>query len=101
MRLVVGLGGNALGRSGEPPGEATWRPRLAQAALVLARIASQHAPNTPTCLPTNVSMKIHGMQPSVVSSVNRQNGIRATPAGSEMNVRMIGSMRVKKTVAEP
>ena len=29
------------------------------------------------------------------------NGIRATPAGSEMNVRMIGSMRVKKTVASP
>ena len=28
--------------------------------------------------------------------MKRQNGIRATPAGSEMNVRMIGSMRVKK-----
>ena len=50
-------------------------------------------------MPMKVSMKIHGMQPSVVSSVKRQNGIRATPAGSEMNVRMIGSMRVKKTVA--
>ena len=33
--------------------------------------------------------------------VKRQNGIRAMPAGSEMNVRMIGSMRVKKTVASP
>ena len=33
--------------------------------------------------------------------MKRQNGIRATPAGSEMNVRMIGSMRVKKTVASP
>ncbi len=52
-------------------------------------------------MPMNVSMKIHGMQPSVVSTVKRQNGIRATPAGSEMNVRMIGSMRVKNTVAEP
>ena len=41
------------------------------------------------------------MQPSVVSTVKRQNGIRATPAGSEMNVRTIGSMRVKNTVAEP
>ena len=30
--------------------------------------------------------------------MKRQNGMRATPAGSEMNVRMIGSMRVKKTV---
>ncbi len=28
-------------------------------------------------------------------------GIRATPAGSEMNVRTIGIIRVKKTVAEP
>ena len=41
------------------------------------------------------------MQPSVVSTVKRQNGIRATPAGSEMNVRTIGSMRVKNTVAAP
>ena len=33
--------------------------------------------------------------------MKRQNGIRATPAGSEMNVRMIGSIREKKTVASP
>ena len=33
--------------------------------------------------------------------MKRQKGMRATPAGSEMNVRMIGSMRVKKTVASP
>ena len=30
--------------------------------------------------------------------MKRQNGIFATPAGSEMKVRMIGSMREKKTV---
>ncbi len=41
------------------------------------------------------------MQPARVKAVKRQNGIRATPAGSEMKVRMIGSMRVKKTVASP
>ncbi len=29
--------------------------------------------------------------------MKRPNGIRATPAGSEMKVRMIGSMRLKKT----
>ena len=33
--------------------------------------------------------------------MKRQNGILATPAGSEMKVRMIGSIRVKKTVASP
>ena len=33
--------------------------------------------------------------------MKRQNGIRATPAGSEMKVRMIGSIRVKRTVASP
>ena len=33
--------------------------------------------------------------------MKRQNGIRATPAGSEMKVRMIGSMREKNTVASP
>ena len=36
-----------------------------------------------------------------MSQVKRQKGIFATPAGSEMKVRMIGSMRVKKTVASP
>ena len=46
-------------------------------------------------------MKTHGTQPRNVSTEKRMNGIRATPAGSEMNVRMIGSMRVKKTVASP
>ena len=49
----------------------------------------------------NVSMKTHGRQPRNVSTEKRMNGIRATPAGSEMNVRTIGSMRVKKTVASP
>ena len=42
-----------------------------------------------------------GKQPSTVSTLKRQNGIFATPAGSEMNVRMIGSMREKNTVASP
>ena len=46
-------------------------------------------------------MKTHGMPPSSVRAPKRQNGILATPAGSEMKVRMIGSMRVKKTVASP
>ena len=41
------------------------------------------------------------MQPASVSSVNRQKGIRATPAGSEMKVRMTGIIREKKTVASP
>ena len=47
------------------------------------------------------SISTQGTQPSNVSAVKRQKGIRATPAGSEMNVRMIGSMRVKNTVASP
>ena len=46
-------------------------------------------------------MKTHGRQPRNVSTLKRTIGIRATPAGSEMNVRMIGSIRVKKTVASP
>ena len=33
--------------------------------------------------------------------MKRQNGISATPAGSEMKVRTTGIMRPKKTVAEP
>ena len=46
-------------------------------------------------------MKTQGRQPRNVRTEKRMNGIRATPAGSEMNVRTIGSMRVKKTVASP
>ena len=41
------------------------------------------------------------MEPSSVYVVKRQNGIFATPAGSEMKVRTIGSIREKKTVALP
>ncbi len=33
--------------------------------------------------------------------MNLPTGIRATPAGNEMNVRTIGSRRPKKTVAAP
>jgi hypothetical protein len=46
-------------------------------------------------------MKTHGMQPSSVSTVKRMNGIRATPAGSEMNVRTMGSIRLKNTAGAP
>ena len=48
-----------------------------------------------------MSSRTHGTQPATVKSVKRQKGIRATPAGNEMNVRMIGSMREKNTVASP
>ena len=33
--------------------------------------------------------------------MKRQNGIRATPAGSEMKVRTIGSIRLQNTAASP
>ena len=33
--------------------------------------------------------------------MKRQNGMRATPAGSEMKVRTIGSMRLKNTAQAP
>src|SRR4051795_13484465 len=49
----------------------------------------------------NASRKTHGRQPATVKAVKRQNGIFATPAGSEMNVRMTGRSRVKNTVASP
>ena len=49
----------------------------------------------------NAKASTQGMQPATVKSVKRQKGIRATPAGSEMKVRTIGSIRVKKTVASP
>ena len=46
--------------------------------------------------------KMHqGMQPRTVSTENRTNGIRAIPAGSEMNVRITGSIRLKNTTGSP
>jgi len=41
------------------------------------------------------------MQPASVSRVKRQKGIFATPAGSEMKVRMMGSIRLKKIAGVP
>ena len=55
----------------------------------------------PTPSPISSSASTHGMQPASVSSVKRQKGIRATPAGSEMNVRMTGSIRLKKMAGAP
>jgi hypothetical protein len=41
------------------------------------------------------------MQPRKVSAEKRQKGIRAIPAGSEMNVRTTGSIREKNTTGVP
>ena len=41
------------------------------------------------------------MHPAAVNSTKRPSGMRAEPAGSEMKVRTIGSIREKKTVAGP
>ena len=46
-------------------------------------------------------MMHHGTVPSTVSTENRRSGMRATPAGSEMNVRTSGSSRAKNTVGVP
>ena len=70
-------------------GRANWKSRSAEVST------------RPSAYMTNVSARIQGMQPATVSTVKRQNGIRAMPAGSEMKVRITGSMREKKTVAEP
>ena len=48
--------------------------------------------------PSAPNASTHGMIPAMLSTVNLQNGIRATPAGSEMNVRITGSIREKNTV---
>ena len=52
-------------------------------------------------MPAHASRVTHGMQPMIVSTVKRQNGMRDTPAGNEMNVRMIGSTRAMSTAHEP
>jgi hypothetical protein len=46
-------------------------------------------------------MITQGMQPSAVYRLKRRKLILATPAGSEMNVRTIGSMRLKNTAGVP
>ena len=51
--------------------------------------------------PISASASTQGIEPSRVKAVKRQNGIFATPAGSEMKVRMIGRQREKSTVAVP
>jgi hypothetical protein len=55
----------------------------------------------PTALPANANASTQGTMPAVLSTVNLQNGIFATPAGSEMNVRTTGTIREKNTVTPP
>ena len=71
------------GSRGSPAGGArcpSWRPRRRR-----SRPAAKH----------------HGRQPRNVSTENRSSGIRATPAGSEMNVRTSGTIRAKNTTGVP
>ena len=52
-------------------------------------------------LPDQREPSTQGSEPTAVSQVNRQNGIFARPAGSEMKARTSGTRRAKKTVASP
>ena len=51
--------------------------------------------------PPQTSSMTQGIAPRTEKATKRQSGIRAMPAGTEMNVRTIGSMREKNTVASP
>ena len=56
---------------------------------------------SPTARPANASITTQGMQPIRVRTVKRQKGMRAMPAGSEMNVRMMGRQRESSTAQSP
>ena len=52
-------------------------------------------------IPPQTRSMTHGIAPRTENTMKRQSGIRAIPAGTEMNVRTIGSIREKKTVTSP
>jgi hypothetical protein len=56
---------------------------------------------SPRSIPAHVSANVHGRHPRNVYRVNFPNGILATPAGSEMNVRTTGRSRETNTAASP
>ena len=56
---------------------------------------------SPTLSPIQVSMITQGMQPSDRVEGELRKVMRPMPAGSEMKVRTIGSMRLKKTAGAP
>ena len=62
------------------------------------RMSTQFAPRT---VPAYTSSIDQGRAPAVEYTMNRPSGIRATPAGKLMNVRMTGSNRPMNTVAPP
>src|SRR5438045_2072045 len=51
--------------------------------------------------PAQASAADHGNEPRKVKSTNLPKFMRATPAGKDMNVRIIGKRREKKAVASP
>ena len=55
----------------------------------------------PATSPIATSRMHQGSDPSTVRTEKRTIGMRATPAGSEMNVRTTGSSRAKNTVGVP
>ena len=64
----------------------------------MCRISTQLAPS---CCPAQTSRIDQGSAPSVENTMNWPIGMRATPAGNEMNVRTIGMSRLKNAVAGP
>lgn len=58
-------------------------------------------PFIPDRAPSNPKPITQGIEPSAVSQVKRQNGIFASPAGSEMKARTSGITRQTSTVRSP
>ena len=105
LRLPSGPGFGRRARRRAGAGSAGRRSRRRSPRAPRSRRSGGSRATPPSCrrpaCRSTPSISTQGMQPASVSTVKRQNGIRATPAGSEMKVRMIGSMRVKNTVASP
>ncbi len=61
-------------------------------------MSSQRAPSW---APAQTRRIDHSNAPAVENAMKVPSGIRATPAGNEMNVRTIGRRRLKNAVAGP
>ena len=56
---------------------------------------------SPAATPTPISTLFQIRLPAVVKRRNWPSGIRTTPAGTEMKLRTIGTMRPKNTAERP
>ena len=83
------------------PDEAAYEQIATKIKLALCPISKSFCQFSPNCQPATRINAVHGRDPAIVRIKNNFASTLANPAGSEINVRTTGNIRLKKTAFNP